>query len=1048
MTALRLTTESRPPRAHRGQALIMAVLIMFLLVGLAGVFIAMINRTLVQTARAAERSTLEQVAQAGMQLAEAELRQGTLGADWRPDAGPDANNRGWQYDPNGGFYKITLTYGGITPYTAADPFLQNPLDRYLKVDVEARFTLDNPPNVTGPLQAIYQEGFEEGRLPNKKFLTRKITAYVPIALTDYLVWVTNIYESAEPATLGNSVELSSYGDPAGSLRTVAGNPALYDDETLNATAFATAINIRYLQIYDGPIRSEGDLRLGDTRIDLTRNDSNYKNNFTVLRQDMLQVRGQLSEYAASSATRRLLVNGHNTAMGVLDSKTNFEPVARRTDVLLVQYLQTESNTGSIPALRAPKLDGDGLERYRKLTRESGYYDAGLGVNIGHIGWGEGIYINNYAHIQYNGDIAALREEWLTPDDAAATATCWENGVYKPADHPSNARAMKLILHDWTYDNASNTARATKAPFIEIVTANPYNLKDYNSTTNVYSDLTINTATNLYSLKRPYPRNGVILAEGNVVVTGNLPAAVAYESNTVTGLAPIFGANGDQRPGGWNAGDGSISYYVTPANRRFDLTIVSAGTVYIEGSLLGPASRAEERPDDAFYLPFPGGHYLVNNSGRWLPEYIRRGDEYDTKVALLAADSVCLNPTRVIETVTTTDGSPLVSTSRAPDPVRFWEVTASATNTAIQFSLTTGGPITPDSRMRLLLRHSGDGQADQTATSVQMVVNRSPAQAFPFFWNPNAGASATNLYFCNSAGIDSLYSWLYTQNFVNQMAERKEWSDKQWGGDRFNLSFLTPPNQFFGRQSWNILDYQKYTGVVNMLPPLFGFGRRNTFLFTANDIPDNLDPHDGAPYLLYAGDNNWVTVGEKFGQGILATGLDVQVDALVYAQRGSWFIIPGRYWHDYHDPDNPNPPAGFVPERLPKPFPEFQEPYDVRITINGAITENTPAPAYMQQQWIERWRGANIWYFDTGGDGKSDLWDPGATAALWNSTDWRWNNNGDNRRMGIVYTYDATLARPVCYEVDSRDPSIRYYTPRLPRLPVGPELLFVQEAQET
>jgi len=1041
----------------------MAVLLMFLLAGLAGVFIAMINRTLVQTARSAERNTLEQIAQSGMQLAEGQLRQGTLGADWRPPSGPDVNNPGWQHDPNGGFYKITLTYGGITPYSASKPFLRNPLDRYLKVDVEARFTLDNPPapSVNSSLRETYEEGYEQGRQPNKKFLTRKITAYVPLALTDYLVWVTNLYEAGEPATLGSDVTLSSYGDTA--LHTVSGNPALYNDETLNATAFATAINVRLLPLYNGPIRSEGDLQLGNARIDLTTQyDTSYPSNFNVLRRDVMQVRGLLSEYADSTASaRRLLVDGHTAKLdGTGAARVNCEPVASQISITLVQYLQTEENDSSMPALSAPKLDNNGLDRYRTLTRDSGNiagYGTASATNTGLIGWGEGLYINNPQ--QRQSDLAALRNEWVS-----GSGECWDtaSGVMPTYQPTEKNMAVKIILHDWTYDNASNTAVAVAAPYLELETADPCNLQKYDIANNVSTDLSQDMATNLYTLKMPYPRNGVIFAEGNVVVTGNLPAAVAYDydENSLDDnqnpypTDPIWSGDNRQCPGGWNAVDGSMHYYETPTNRRFDLTIVSAGTVYIEGSVLSPASRAQGRSADVYYQPYPGGHYLVDNSGEWLQSPVIRGDDYDTKVALLAADNVCLNPTRVIGSVTKPDGSPLVPTSRAPDPVRFWQVTASAVNTAIQFSMTTGGAITADARMRLLLWHGGDALSSQTATSLQMallhrptsmeaMVSHAPTRSFPFFWNPNAGASAVNLYFCSSASISSLYSWLYTQNFVDKMAQRKEWADKQWGGDRFNTVWLTPPDQFFGLQSWNILEAQRYTGLVSSIAPLLGFGRRNSFLFSVSD--NWTDPHVGASYLLRAGDADWESAGEKFGPGVLPTGLDVEVDALIYAQRGSWFVIPGHYWHDYAGtPD----PATFTPKKLPRPFPEFREPLDVRITVNGAITENTTAPAYMQKEWTEHWRGANIWYYSTAG-GTPDLWDP--ASAGWDAQAWRWKDPAsvkDNRRMGIVYTYDATLARPVCYSVDSQDPSIRYYTPRLPRLPVGPEMLFVQEASQT
>jgi|GEM_PF-1601683 len=994
MTALRSTTGYR---AHRGQALIMAVLLMFLLVGLAGVFIATINRTLVQTARAAERDKLEQIAQSGMKLAESELHQGVFGADWRPDAGPDANNPGWQYDGNGGFYKTTVTYGGINGYSDSEPFLQNPLDRYLKVDVEARFTLDNQPNVIGSEREVYEEGYAEGRKPNKKFLTRKITAYVPIALTDYLVWVTNLYETGEPATLGSDIALSN-------LRTVMANPETYNDETLNTTAIATAINVNILSTYDGPLRSESDLRLGNARIDLTRNDASYRENFRVLREDMLQVRGMLSEYADSTAaSRRLLVNKHNMPMATIFSTTNLDPVADRAQILsnitLVQYLQTEENAGPMSALRAPKLDGDGLDRYRKLTRDSGAM---------------GIYIENPAEVQHRDKpdpLESLRQEWLNPD-SDDSASCWENGVYKPDD---KEKAVRIVLNDWEYESDSNTAVAVAIPTIDLYAGG-----------NIFKDENGDSTSHISVI---YPRNGVIFAEGNVVVTGHLPAAVAYDSNSVTGLAPIFGTNGDQRPGGWNASDGSIRYYVSPANRRFDLTVVSAATVYIEGSLLGPASREDN-----------GGYYLSQSA--FPPNtYIRNGSEYDTKIALLAVDNVCLNPTRIFEQVTDIDGN-LISPVPDVDPLTsewYWKATASAENTAFVFSFRTAGRVHP--RTRLLLRQAAEANADASATAMQAAVLRMTVNdQYPFYWNKAAGeTSATNLYLCNSAVVSTLYPWLDALlPAVPDDPDHHEWPDKQWGGGSYKHYLVTPPFNTFGMQSWDVANNARYSGLAASMTPLWSFNRWNSFLFHPMDIPE--DPYDGAPYLLHAGNRQPTVATERYGPGVLATCVDLQVDALIYAQRGSWFIIPGAYWHDSSN--------GTATKEFKWPFPKYREPYDVRIIVHGAIAANSTAPADAQQQWIEHWRGANIWYFDANGDGRPDMQDPGMDSSLWNATDWRWNGNGDNRRMGITYTYDATLARPICFDVDPSDPSIRYYTPRLPKLPVGPELLFVQEEEET
>lgn len=1032
----------RALHAHRGQALIMAVLLMFLLVGLGGVFIAMINQTQVQTARAAERAQLEQIAQAGMKLAESGLHHSAGGADWRPGLGPDVNNPGWHYDPNGGFYKITVAYAGIAPITSSKPFGTNPLDRYLKIDVEARFTLTNPPNVStdSELRESYAEGYENGKVLNKKFLTRKITAYAPIGLTDYLIWVTKLYESSDPATLGSDVELSSDGEPSGKLRTVKGNPALFDDDTLNTLAFATAINVPALSVYDGGIRSEGDLQYGNAGVYLTTDkDTSYATRFMVVRHDSITVRGRLSEYADSSATaRRLLVDGHLAKFdGTGTAVANFEPVAARANVTLVQYLETADNTNSMPALRAPKIDASGLERYRTLTRDSGFYNGSF--DTGQIGWGEGAYINNYNQIQYDktttftDHLAQLRDEWVS-----GTGENWELGLYNPVKHN---RAVKIILHDWEYDSDSFTASAVSAPYIELWSTDSFLRQKDNSAA---SSTNVNGIT-YYFVTMPYPRNGVLYAEGNIEVSGHLPASVAFNNNgtpdsnhNFSPTDPIWNGN-DQRWGGYSSADQSTKYYVSPTNRRFDLSIVSGGTIYIEGNLLGPASRRDR-----------SGCYLTQDAGGFGD--IRNGSVYDSKLALLAADSVCLNPTRLFDDMVSLNPVPTYIGVTLPDGTAFpavkddqnfplawyWQASSTAGNTAFVYSFSTAGPVHP--RTRLLLGHAGKENADNSSTVLKMVVNRqNTSGGYDFYWNKTAGnATATNLYFCTTATISTVYPWM-TALLPSPPSDplRLEWPRSLWGGSRYSY-LLTPVHKTFGMQSWDITNATAhYSGLTSSMAPLFGYDRLNTFLFNPVDLPE--DPRDGGAYLLNAG-NRASSSPETYGPGVLATCIDLQVDALIYAQRGSWFIIPGAYWHDSTNDT--------VTNEFKWPFPKFREPYDVRIIMNGAIVQNNTAPPEMERQWIEHWRGSNIWYFDANDDGKPDMWDP--ASAGWDSQNWRWQNplapqdQQDNRRMGIIYTYDATLSLPVCFDVDPEDSSIRYYTPRLPKLPVGPELLSVQD----
>ncbi len=984
--ASRKTPQRRPRYASRGQALIMAVLLMFMLAGLGGVFIAMLNLALVQTARGVERAKLEDIAQAGMNEAQQQLRYSSDGADWRPNPGPDLQNRGWIFH-DGGFYKIRLTYGRTTPINANDPFLDNPLDRYLKIDVEASLALKNPPSMadlTDPALEDYQKGY----LMPRRYLSRKITAYVPIALTDYLLWVTNLTAPAEPAVLGPDVPLHDFA--ASTLTTVTQNPQSLDDIAINDPVNCTNVNVKYRSIYDGPIRVDGPLEIGDALIYTTRDRANndYGKRFLVRRDDLFEVLGKLSRYEGASACNpRLIVNGQNAPIDSLPqpgagvvTQTCFDPAYAASSAtllpLVVSYLQTHDNNALLQTLQPPRLDqpepATGIDRYRALTRDSGYENASA-INTGLIGWGEGVYITNREHLQHPGNQAALRAEWLT-----GSGECWQHNVYQPREA---GKAVELVLHDWGY--AGNTA-----PSIELIANDNILYTESGTPTN--------------HVVMPYPRNGVIFAEGNLTVKGNLPTSKACN---VDGTPLLVGSV--QAPGGWEPNDRTISYYVSPMNRRFDLTIVSGGTIYIEGNLLTPASRLE----------------MVTG----MPNPVRRGSEYDSKLGLLARDNVCLNPTRLFTDLRYPDGTAMQPQQDLPDTTWYWR--ASAANSAFVFTYATagnyGGASDPtrelNPRTRLLLRHAGEDNASFSATTMQMAIAGSGMTWNYYQWTADAAAPADsrfNLQFCDGSAVNTLYNW------IAMSSTPPEWPDNQWGGGMF----LKNP---FTLQSWPLWGYS-----LDHLPDgiLRGLGRSNRLRFEWTDTDDAVDAHDGANYLLHAGVYPDDPSGDRFGNGSLVTCIDLEVDALIYAQQGSWFIIPGHYWYETGNP---------TPMDINWPFPKANEPYDVRIIIDGAIAENHPAPADAQRQWMEHWRGSNIWYFDSNGDGQPDLRDP--AHAGWDADRQRWRQSAtDDRRQGIEYHYDATLTLPVCYEVDPDDASIRYYTPRLPKLPVCPTIFKLEK----
>ena len=1023
----------RPRLRHmqRGQALIMTVLVMFLLAGLGGLFAAMINQSLVQTARAADRATLEGIAQAGLHYVETQLRYSPDGADWRPDAGPDLNNAGWVHYGDG-FYKVTIGYGPSNAISPSAPFLSNPLDRFMKVDIEASFGLANQPqfaDTQDPALVDYTTGYNNP----KRFLTRKMTAFMPLALPDYLLWITNLHGGSDPAVLGTDLTLdeSNTATNVGMIHTLSVDPtsaALLNNDSAtgvnNALYSATISSLSYLPVYDGPIRSEVDLQLGQGRFDLTSGDwadgTYYKNTCAVLRNDLFEVVGNLSQYeGASAACRRLLVNNHGALMTTGADPTSLSPV-------LVPYLQTQQTNPIVQPLHAPSLDSPhspfGLNRYRALTRDSGVWQtnsSGTAVNTGYVGWGEGLYINNPDQIQYGGDLDQLRGEWMR-----GSGTNWNAktpGIYDMSTDAANTGMVMLIFHGWeggsqyTINSATNQASFPGSLDYPQIEVRWYGNNPQLWTQQANGDYTPVNATataatdeigSYYTSWQPYPRNGVIFAEGNVMVKGNLPESIAFQDANHDGSPDSIYTTADetngvfQRPrgGGFNEDDGTMHYYVNPTNRRFDLTVVSGGTIYIDGNVLSPSSRHIQIPCNGAN----GNSYQVS-----------AGSECDSKLALMAMDNVCLNPTRLFAHIAS------VNALEMPDANGESYYDVSSGLATVTYSYATAGAVHP--RTRLILRHAGLADSGGSATAMQMVINANAASSgITYNWGNYCNPSAPSAQFPTSL-------FFYDQSMLAaQSAVNGAFSAEVYGGPLYHVSAAYDAGSAFNRQCWPV---STFINGLNLL---------NTFTFQLTDPttlvwPDANNNSSGVNftdnYLLSAGAMNSATNQQAFGGGCFTTCVDLEVDALVYAQRGSWFVIPGQYWNN----DLTDTAALW-------PAPKYHEPYDVRILVNGSIVENRPAPADMEAEWLRHWRGADIWYYTHTGS-TPDMWDPGSPASAWNPSTWRCS---DNRRLGITYQYDATLARPVCFELDRDNPNIRYYRPRLPKLPLGANIYTVSK----
>src|SRR5947207_15796470 len=78
-------------RSQRGQSLIMAVIVMFILLFVGGLFVGIVARNLLNTGRASVTLSAEEFARAGIEYGRSFLENSGDGADWRPAPTPAGN---------------------------------------------------------------------------------------------------------------------------------------------------------------------------------------------------------------------------------------------------------------------------------------------------------------------------------------------------------------------------------------------------------------------------------------------------------------------------------------------------------------------------------------------------------------------------------------------------------------------------------------------------------------------------------------------------------------------------------------------------------------------------------------------------------------------------------------------------------------------------------------------------------------------------------------------------------------------------------------------
>jgi hypothetical protein len=244
--------------------------------------------------------------------------------------------------------------------------------------------------------------------------------------------------------------------------------------------------------------------------------------------------------------------------------------------------------------------------------------------------------------------------------------------------------------------------------------------------------------------------------------------------------------------------------------------------------------------------------------------------------------------------------------------------------------------------------------------------------------------------------------------------------------------------------------QVYPNYEKIAFPLFPLPAGSTYILDATPGVENLLqlqlqplvnplegfhlPTDNKPYLLSAA---------------AVQPLDIRIEAVLFAQEGCFFVIPG-YWFNTDPSDtranaaanNGRRPAGVAsPE-----FPFYGEPLDIKITLVGAIAENFTASLSDQTEWLRKWGWIPVEY------GNSGLTIPDQHQEFFHDT-----LSGPGRyAVNLFMRYDPLLRDPrvngmpirVAYD-DTQDPSGQHpgrILPAIPKLPVCPKPIYEGDAK--
>lgn len=1011
-------------RTYRGQTLIVAIAILFVLIFIGGIFVAQVGRNLTTSGRSRQIQQATELAEGGIKYCDEQLNSSEEGADWRPDPAvllTSPNDTQGLRDPDyvwiiKGFHRIQSKGGRALVRVVYDPNPADPRGHYLKIESVGRPGELNPEDPTDFVPA-----------GTASRLRKEMIAYKQIALTDFLRFVTQRTKNSTEAVFGGG----QFGVP---ISLVMGEPEIGNEANANQRAASGVFNGNLL--FGAPIHVNGNLKIvGDARFYLGKRGQPGDS-----ATERINVTGNIIAEPTVANTQQAFLNAAintlpNAANAIISTGAGFTTLAGRVrDGSLASDANGFSRgtmTINPPVLSNP-IAGGTQGRYAWMTANSGVLGgtAANPYNTGRGGYGNRIYINNPGDRQEEsseiGNALSLRAEWLRSKDDAFSNGNWQGPFYRPPGITVElfGNSIRLTRSDNNVFALPDGTRLTQqdGKILDIP------LSDFARRNYVLPN---GTAFPL----EPFPHDGDE-SESNTNPPNPPGYSQQFQDRNSYGVNVVLYAEGNVRVKGafgaiTNAGETSESAMISKLG-RVHLTVVSGGTAYIEGNLV------------------KGDGSVLNGTPT-----LERG----STCAVMARDYICVNTTAFMSP---TNQSQAWNTLTLNTNYFFAQVGIGIATTVADMSSSFGiDPANYDTPTFLFLRHTAAG-----ATSLMnLLIN----PAFAPIANPDAP-----LYLFNDPGLTGpLFAHVralgvkYNTNgniFDNDTTSRAPNFEQR----AYPLSNggANPAGQQY--------QLSRLPGLAN----LFRFRFDQTSVTNLAGTNTNIDTSSITDYYL---------------GGAFVAPLDIRIEAMLYAQDRSFFIIPGY-------PVNPEPDdipanAGQNGERkvvqgdtaqdieLKKLYPFYNQPADIRITIEGAISENYTASLADQTQWMSRWG----WIPGRFGSSNQNI--PGIhlrvqdpltiNPAQTANFDYRTpQESAANVTRGLRYLYDPALAMPyttpraanlagdtpglreerqrralraktVRVGTTLQNPNggtpVRQILPPTPRLPVCPDLLFMGDS---